>query len=240
MNLSILICLYGNYPDLSLRAVQSVLNNADHHLFCLYVGMNECCSTTIAEMRRLLDDGKIDAIIESRKNLNKDPMMRLLIELVETPFLLWMDDDSHLLPGWERAMEDFLAQSGSDFDVAGHVFYSHRSPEYHEFCKLRPWYVGDDHWLEPDHANRVWFATGGLWLARTSFLREHDFPDRCMVKKKDDLLLGDLISQQRGRLINFSPSVMECVRISDAGSHGRRGTGEGDDGWRHGNVRPGA
>jgi hypothetical protein len=239
MNLSILIGLYGDYPELSLRAVNSVLDNAIDHSFHLYVGMNECCPKTIAAMRHLADEGKINALIESRRNLNKDPMMRLLIDLVDTRFLLWMDDDSHLLPGWQEAIGDFLATSGGAFDVAGHVFYSNRTDKYQEFCRLRPWYVGDDHWFDPDHANRVWFATGGLWLARTAFLRWHNFPDRCMVKKQDDLLLGDLISQQRGRLLHFPNSIMDCVRISDAGDHGRRGTGEGDDGWFYGNVRSG-
>jgi hypothetical protein len=201
--------------------------------------MNACCPETIGEVRRLADEGQIDGIIESTRNLNKDPMMRMLIELVPTPFLLWMDDDSHLLPGWQQAMGDFLAMFGEAMDVAGHVHFTDRSAEYQEFCSLRPWYVGEDHWLEPDHANHVWFATGGLWLARTSFLRSHDFPDRCMVKKMDDLLLGDLISQQHGRLVHFSSAIMDCVTISDAGPHGRRGTGEGHDGWRYVNLRTG-
>jgi hypothetical protein len=233
------MCLYGDYPDLSLRAIHSVIKNATDRSFDLFVGMNQCGRRTIAEVRRLIDGGKIDGVIESRKNLNKDPMMRVLIELVDTPFLLWMDDDSHMLLGWQRAIVDFLAKHGDAMDVAGHVFYSHRTTEYYQFCRRRPWFVGDDHWLERDHAERSWFATGGLWLARTSFLRQHDYPDRDMVKKMDDLLLGDLISQQHGRLLSFSEDIMKCVRISDAGTHGRRGTGEGSDGWRNTNPLAG-
>jgi hypothetical protein len=60
-----------------------------------------------------------------------------------------------------------------------------------------------------------------------------------MVKRMDDLLLGDLISQQHGRLIHFSGEIMSCIRISDAGPHGRRGSGEGSDGWRDVNLRTG-
>jgi hypothetical protein len=239
MKLSILLCLYGNYHDLSLRAVHSVIDTDKERACGIYVGMNQCCPTTVAGVRRLTDAGFIDGLIESRGNLNKDPMMRLLIDFVDTPFLVWMDDDSYVLPGWQVAFDRFLTGCGESMDVAGHVFYSHRCPEYREFCRKRPWFIGDDHWLEPDHADRVWFATGGLWLARTSFLRQHGYPDRCMVKRMDDLLLGDLISQQHGRLIHFSNEIMSCIRISDAGSHGRRGSGEGSDGWLNVNPRTG-
>ena len=112
MELSILLCLYGNYPDLSLRAVHSVIDTATDRAFGVYVGMNECCAMTVAGVRKLTDAGFIDGVIESRCNLNKDPMMRLLIEFVDTPFLLWMDDDSYVLPGWKVAFDRFLKTSG--------------------------------------------------------------------------------------------------------------------------------
>ena len=52
-----------------------------------------------------------------------------------------------------------------------------------------------------------------------------------MVKKLDDLLLGDCVSQTRGRLLDFGQTreIMDRVRISDGK---RRGEGEGADGWR--------
>jgi hypothetical protein len=239
MTFSVLICLYGDYPDLSLRAVHSVVDNANGRIR-LYVGMNACGARTIAQVRVLADAGRLDGVIESRRNINKDPMMRLLIEMVDTPFILWMDDDSHMQPGWQEAFERFLGAWADRMDVAGHVHFCHRSGDYDEFCRQRPWFLGDNHWLEPGHAQRVWFATGGLWLARTSFLRLHDFPDRGMVKKMDDLLLGDLISQQHGRLVSFPDEIMKCIKISDAGAYGRRGSGEGADGWRNVNVKTGS
>ena len=63
----------------------------------------------------------------------------------------------------------------------------------------RPWYVGAEREREP-----VWFATGGLFVARVAWLREHDFPDRAMVKKQDDILLGKVSEL-------LSPLPMRCV-----------------------------
>lgn len=228
---SVLIGCYGPHFEYSARAVQSVLQCADRSSFDVLVGCWACEVRTVSLMRQLLDEGSIDLLIESPGNINKDPMMRLLLDRVTTPYFVWMDDDSHVLPGWDEALDRFIEARHMGFECAGHVYYSHRSQEYLECLHRRPWWVGADHYMEPGHKEIVWFATGGLFLARTEFLRLHNFPDRGMIKKQDDLLLGDLISQHKGRLISFPDEVMKLVRISDGD---RCGSGEGNDGWLHG------
>jgi len=51
-----------------------------------------------------------------------------------------------------------------------------------------------------------------------------------MIKREDDVLLGDLICQQNGVLRDFDTDreLMDRIRISDGP---RRGVGEGNDGW---------
>lgn len=226
MLLSVLVGCYGNHPEYSIRAVESVINHAaDRSAFKVYAGCNACGPETIAAMRKLLDHGGLDALVESPKNINKDPMMRVLIEIATTPYVLWMDDDSHVLPGWDRELLRFL-QANHPFDVAGHVFYiRHHSTELRDFLRTRPWFVSEERVAEP-----IWFATGGFFVARTAFLRTHHFPDRAMVKRADDVLLGDLLQQQQGVLKDFGRdrAVMDRIRISDGN---RRGGGEGADGW---------
>ena len=113
-------------------------------------------------------------------------------------------------------------------------FFCGRPDEYKGFLKQRPWWRSEEAYPNDDWRKRSWFATGGLWLARTAFLRQHNFPDRGMVKKMDDLLLGDLTAQQGGRLFDFGHhEIMKFVRISDGN---RRGSGEGSDGWKMGVV----
>jgi hypothetical protein len=137
-----------------------------------------------------------------------------------------MDDDSHVLPEWDKHIGAFISNN-APFDVAGHVFYvNHRSEEHLRFLRSRTWYHSEER-----ENSEIWFATGGLFMARTEFLREHDFPDRSMVKRADDVLLGELCQQQDAKLVDFGhiPEIMDRIRISDGN---RRGDGEGSDGWK--------
>ncbi len=230
--LSVLVGCYGEFPQYSLRAVHSVVGIDGVEI---HVGCNACSMATLSGLRALLDSGQIVSLFESRENINKDPMMRLLIDRTETEYLMWMDDDSHLLLGWDGAIRSVLLKHGP-FDVAGHVFFSGRSAEYQSFLEKRRWWRGAQAYPNDDWRKRVWFATGGLWLARTAFLRQHEFPDRGMVKRQDDLLLGDLLGQQGGRLFDFGHhEIMKYIRISDG--H-RRGSGEGSDGWKQLPILP--
>lgn len=231
--LSVLIGCYGDYAHLSLRAVGSVLAESNVKEFCdIHVGANECCETTLRELRKGADAGLIDTLIESRHNINKDPMMRLLIGVSETPYVLWLDDDSWFKPGWAQAFERFLEEEAppeNPLDVGGAVFVMNRWDEYAEFLRARPWWHSNERIPESQH-QQVAFPLGGLFLARTQFLRTHNFPDRGMVKRLDDVLLGDLVSQAGGRMAPFTPDIWNYITISDAP---RRGFGEGEDGFRH-------
>ena len=225
---SVLVGCYGDYPQLSLRAVASLLQQCrDRGRFELLVGCNEVGAETRDQLQNWYAAGAIDGLVLSRANRNKDPMMRVLLEMARSPWVLWLDDDSHVLDGWDTQLTGFIERE-APFDVAGHIFFIDKWPEYRRYLRARPWFDGEDAYLEPGHRDRAWFATGGVFLARTAFLRRHNFPDRSMVKRYDDVLLGDLVSQQHGRLVHFPPELMDRLRIGDAD---RRGSGEGADGW---------
>jgi Glycosyltransferase like family 2 len=224
---SVLIGCYGDYPQYSIRAVESVfVSGLTKELYDVHVGCNACGQETINFLRSFRDSGNIKTLIECGENLNKDPMMRLLIAVTRTTFLVWMDDDSHLGVGSIEAIDEFIDKH-PQMDVAGHVFYIHRHPDYQRLAEARPWWPGFEA-LSEDQRERVFFPTGGLFIARTSFLRRHNFPDRNMVKKYDDVLLGDLVVAKGGRLEDFGHDpLINLIKISDGE---RRGTGEGEDG----------
>jgi len=223
---SVLIGCYGDYPEYSLRAVGSIIgHNPTRSEFDVIVGCNECSNEVLAVLRKYFDRGHIDFLVESRHNVNKDPMMRVMLSMCRTPYILWLDDDSHVLPNWDLHILEFLRRE-SPFDVAGHVFYiNERSDQHLSFLRSRSWYHSPEREQSP-----IWFATGGLFLANVAFLRKHDFPDDAMVKRADDVLLGELCQQQQARLVDFgcNREIMDRIRVSDGN---RRGNGEGADGW---------
>jgi hypothetical protein len=224
--LSVMVGCYGNYPHYSVRAVESLLKHCvSRDNFELFVGCNESGADVIQQFRKHLDLSNIDILVESRKNINKDPMMRVLLECCQTPYLLWLDDDSHVLPGWDGEILRYITEN-HPFDIAGHVFYiNHRSEEYKTFLRKRPWYVSSEREQIP-----IWFATGGLFLASVEFLGRHSFPDHAMIKHADDVLLGDLCQQQLAILKDFGGcrAIMDRIKISDGN---RRGSGEGAGSW---------
>ncbi len=226
LSLTVAVGCYGAYPQYSIRAVESLLANCDDRKnFNIFVGCNESSHQILNVFRNYYDQGRIEALVECRRNINKDPMMRVLLELCSTRYLLWLDDDSHVLPGWDTELLKFM-KANLPLDVAGHTFFVHRRFGEHEtFLRQRPWYVSKE--LEEE---RIWFATGGLFLARVGFLRKHNFPDRALVKRADDVFLGELCQQQKAILRDFGRCrpLMDRIKISDGN---RRGSGEGADGW---------
>lgn len=226
--LSILLGCYGDFSHYSLRAIESVVSELSVREQCdVHVGCNDCCQTTVNALRRFADEGAIQTLIESRPNLNKDPMMRLLLAVTATPYVLWMDDDSWLQPGWLSAFSRFLDEN-LPFDVAGAIYCSWRWPDYDAFVRRRPWWR-DEALIPANQADKIVFPVGGMFLARTAFLRDNDFPDRGMVKRVDDVLLGDLVNQTGARMIGLSGDMWQHIVINDGE---RRGSGEGHDGWR--------
>lgn len=219
---SVLVVCYGDYLDLSRRCINSFLEQRTlgeglDRCFDLLVGANECSEATLAYLRSLYAEGLIDTLVCSRKNLNKDPMMRLLNESTKTDYILCVDDDTHVRTGWDQALLSFL-RAQEPFDLAGMVCYALPPLSYWRFTSQRPWYTG----RRPD-TYLTWFAVGGCYLVSTALLLGHNYPDKAMVKKHADLLLGELVAEQQGTLVAFPDELLRYFSISDAP---RRGSGE--------------
>lgn len=88
-----------------------------------------------------------------------------------------------------------------------------------EFIRERPWWNGNAH-LPADLQEWCPFVVGGMFIARTDFLRTHDFPDRGMAKAMDDVALGELILQQGGLQLGLPQDVLDLIRISDGDRRG--------------------
>ena len=231
--LEVLVCAYGDHADITINAINKIMLLADNPRdLRILVGTNACCKKTTDWLRDRLDAGEIAVLVESVQNRNKDPTMRVLIEHCENPYFVWFDDDTYpCKQGWDTRVKQIIAKD--NFDVAGLIHVTHRDTYagYKDFLSKRPWFKGWDVVQKaPDtklHENAV-FPHGAFWIARTDFLRKHNFPDRDMIKKADDMLLGELCAQVGGRLIQAD--TYEFIKLNDGP---RRGTGEtATDGWK--------
>lgn len=231
--LEVLICCYGDYPNITVESIKKIIMLADKRSdLRIIVGTNACGKETIDVLRIMLDKNEIAVLVESTANRNKDATMRVLMEYVERSHFVWFDDDTYPHKnGWDTRVQEIVGRQ--DFDVAGFIHVTHRDtyPGYKEFLSKRPWFKGWDVFqANPDkniHDHAV-FPHGAFFIAKTEFLRSNNYPDRDMIKKADDMLLGELCAQQGGRLIQA-----DCWNFIKLNDSPRRGTGEtAQDGWK--------
>src|SRR6267378_3010740 len=94
---TICVLTYGNYPHLVRRTLDSIQKYSPRSLYQLVVGANQPSAATIEYLSHLHDQGRIDRLVVSSANLNKNPMMRRMFARIESEFICWFDDDSYLL-----------------------------------------------------------------------------------------------------------------------------------------------
>lgn len=218
----ILICAYGNYPHLIKRLMESLFNNSSL-VHKIHVGLSECGNETKHYLRNLLDNNKITTLIESNININKDPIMRLLIDLVNSPYMVWFDDDNYINEsGWDQKLQ--LQILNSNADILGFPHVGDRSFEYTQFLKSNSWY---NNIIREDKPNTCFFPIGALWAGKCEYLRKYDYPNRNMIKKNDDMLLGDLLHQTSGSF----ETIKGWNEVFMVNKESRRGNGE--EGWKN-------
>lgn len=232
--LPVLVCCYGDYPEISVRTIQAMVDlAADPKSLRLHVGMNDCGKRTVDALRAFADAGFITTLIESKPNLNKDPIMRMLIDVVQEPYFVWFDDDSYpVAKGWDKTFLNYI-NTARKFAVAGSIHQTAPNRAvfdgYLDFLAKRPWFQGMDK-FPPAQREIASFPLGSCWVADTAFMRKHNFPDRGMLKRYDDILLGDCVVQS-GEYLGEVHGVWGPVIALNTGE--RRGTGETiETGWK--------
>lgn len=227
----VLVCCYGDYVNIAKRCLDSVINLSSQNLN-IHVGLNECGADTKNYCRNLLDNNKITTLIESNININKDPMMRKLIDCVNSDYFLWLDDDTFpTKEGWDNLVLESL---NKEYDVGGFTHVSNRNSYagYKNFLEKRPWFHSwekyksyKDSNLQNDH---IPFPIGFLWVGKTKYFLKNNFPDKYMIKKCDDMLLGEMIYQTDANFYHLG----ELWDYFDKNTSPRRGFGESEqDGW---------
>lgn len=223
IDFEVLVCCYGDYLDISKRCIDSILQYKSFDNLKIHIGLSDCSSLTKNYFRQLLDNSKITTLIESNININKDPMMRLLLDLVDSKYMVWFDDDSYIVKNnWDKNLQDQIAQN--NVDILGFPYVVGYNQQYMSFLRTRRWWKNK---IRTNDPNICHFPVGGLWAAKCEYLRKYNYPDRNMIKKHDDMLLGDLLFQTNGSfdtMYGWNDTFM--VNKND-----RRGDRE--DGWKN-------
>lgn len=237
LSCSMLLLLYGDFPELHARSLSSILATTPITSE-LRLGLNEVGHNSLESVADVLEvddhvvrgvDGRRELGLNGRRvvlysqgnrNIKKYPMMRLMTQepRVGSEWLAWFDDDTWAVPDskwWDTA--EILAARPSTVYMGEPWSYPY-SDKHRSFIASRPWYHGRPF----DTINGkpgVWFCTGGFWVIRSSLFYELGWPDPSIVHNGGDTLLSEAV-RQRGLQLTAFPTKQLGLRVND---HPRRG-----------------
>jgi GT2 family glycosyltransferase len=237
IHINFCVLTYGHYFELVRRCIESILANTDRALYRLVVGANAVGEQTDDYLQSLQRSGAIDRLHRSRRNLNKNPMMRRMFRQINTPYICWFDDDSYVVePGALERLLDRARRSSSSTVMWGRMAYCDRPCGFididnvDQFVRSAKWYrgltppgqapggKGEFNFEGRGTGNPRWeFITGGFWLMRRWAIRTMDWPDRRLLNLGEDVLLGEAV-RQHGWSIESAPAV--GVEINQAPRRG--------------------
>ena len=239
---TICVLTFGDHPWLARQVIESIRTHCARDDYQLVVGANAVGNETRDYLDARCAAGDVDRLFDSTVNLNKCPMMRRMFESVDTEFIWWFDDDSHIttpdaFAHWLKPATIAPASTvmwGQAACCSGLAAFTDLADATH-FVRQGSWYRGlpPPSWHlggkgEFNFDNRGtgdgrWdFIVGGCWLVRASAIRDLDWPDQRLTKLGDDVFLGEAIRQQGWKIENIgSPGVAinTAPRRGQAGSN---------------------
>ncbi|HEV8379614.1 MAG TPA: hypothetical protein VGQ99_07115 [Tepidisphaeraceae bacterium] len=186
---AIYVLLYGDYPRLHRRVLESLQPYEPKRLT---VWCNQVCDQT----RQYLAH-QPHRVHYSQENAPKYSAMRqMFAEQIEEPWVIWFDDDAHVvLGGWLEMMKRLIAGAASqDVCYIGKQCWAPMLEGQWEFIRTAAWFRGK----EPYRYNGqpgFKFAQGSYWWLRTDVLRALDWPDPRLNHNGGDTMLGEAVRQ---------------------------------------------
>ena len=220
---SVNVLLYGDFPDLARRCLNSIIDTIDvGYVTDIRIGLN-----AVGERTRAI---AIDAAYKSpvvtrlyeeehRQNVMKYPLMRRMLHDPDNPITaeraMWFDDDSFVTGGkgfWKRTAEICKGSA-----VAGQKWRPSYSwtPKELEMIRKQAWFV-------KDFGERPTFTTGGWWTASMEFLRKWDYPFLSLRHNGGDVILGELCRQQGVTVRDFCEGVAINADANGVGCRSKR------------------
>lgn len=216
---TIMVLLYGDHVDLAARCLNSICRAA-HKILpgALRIGMNAPSTSTSMFVESLVKHGWVlpHNVYKSSENLHKYPMMRWMLyddhNPIETPYVMWFDDDSFIQDKMIGATPSFLESLITLMEcpdredhrlptLCGGVYTIRVVPNQCDWIEDQPWHTGKP------VSSTMRFVTGGWWVARFEALKQFGYPFPELDHRGGDVMLGALCEQQGLRIRNYRHGV---------------------------------
>lgn len=234
---TVCVLLYGNYPSLAKRVLESL--SSTHLVKEFRLGLNAVSQDTSSFVHDWMgaQNNPVTCYMPCHAgNVGKYPLMSRMFADMSTAFVMWFDDDSYL-GSVDKCWWETVKINASAFDVYGSLHRIRQRGKQYLAIPQQPWFNG-----KPVAANHIYsFATGGWWVGNVEFLRKWNYPFPQLKHNGGDSILGELVRQQKARLGQVNKSLARChceacsksdgrvdfngVNINVGGRAGRRGIG---------------
>lgn len=217
MDCTLVILLYGEYPDIARRCLASLVPTVKQFGLDVRLCTNMLGPQSRAFVGQVTQSGFARLHYDSNQNRRKYPLMRRAFfdpeQPITTPWVMWFDDDSYLREPEDIGWYTRVVAAFANADMLGRVYQLALQGQQHRAIQAQPWYGGKP----VDIGARVSFATGGWWCLRTEIIRRYDWPIPSLDHCGGDVLLGELCRQQNLRLVNFDDGV--AINADATGRH---------------------
>lgn len=255
MKFTLCVLLYGDYPDLARRCLNSIwsrLSSGQEYIADIRLGLNAVSPATRSVIDWFTENVKAHYAIpiiqfECLDNACKYPMMRRMLLQDETSpasHVMWFDDDSYL--NSDNAQDWWYSVSGASEQAGmlGKIYWLYFNTTQWEFIREQPWFNPDvgkpsEFHYRAMRKSAFKFCTGGWWVVKYEIFKKHDWPPLSLKHCGGDSLLGELCRHQGYKLQNFEDGVR--INADDEGRHSkapRRGYTERPIGFRKSDVLP--
>lgn len=234
---SVCILLYGNYPKLAERCLNSIwasLPEGGNYIQDIRIATNNCSYTTRHFVKTWVGaatpEFKIPIIwYGTSANVFKYPLMRKMIledEIEPGELVMWFDDDSYLT--YEHGWWERVLQATKGHDMIGQNWSQPVQGRQWDWVITQSWYnpkVGKPRIIRGRRSFE--FCQGAWWVIKTSVLRKYDWPTKTVQHCGGDSMLGELFRHQKLKRGKFDLGVR--INADDKGKHSgarRRGHSE--------------
>ena len=212
--------LYGDYFDLHHRCLSSIISMTPKSSYKLMVGTNDVCKQTRDWLDNEVKPQKDFMEFCHPENAKKYPVMREMVQKIDTEWFIWFDDDSFVMNSeWiYRLTTDIKKKLPQGVVMYGHKWYVHLRKGQPKWIKTRPWYRGVPFQMDKGKV-KVDFLTGGFWAIKSQVLKDIEWPDPDILHNGGDVMLCEAL-RQNGHKIGQSFYAVK-INSDDRGNNSK-------------------